>query len=161
MPTETYTNIMDRAILRAGELHKDQVDKGGVPIMHHLYRVATTAYAASHGNADVFCIGMLHDTLEDTDYTIEDLTNEFGATIAQGVILCTHWPGVAPYSNYILNIVFSKNLSAIEVKIMDLLDNTSPRRCATEAQRAVRQKNLPKYLRALQVLTSARARFLL
>lgn len=102
--------------------HENQTDKAGNPYTEHLERVAFNAQK----NTDLepnkaFICGLLHDIIEDTQYTADDLRNfKFDDDVVDAVITMTHDKDVA-YHDYIINI--SKNEISKQVKIADLEDN--------------------------------------
>ena len=77
-----YSYRIEQAIRAASLLHRDQVRKGDVPLPYitHLFAVAfiLSDYTDSE---DVVIAGLLHDTLEDTPYTEEELREDFGRTV--------------------------------------------------------------------------------
>jgi (p)ppGpp synthase/HD superfamily hydrolase len=78
-----YSYAIEQAIRAAAVLHKDQVRKGSVPYPYitHLYAVAMIV--ADYVDDENAVVGaLLHDTLEDTDYTLEELTEDFGGPVA-------------------------------------------------------------------------------
>lgn len=77
-----YTPKIEKAIQTAALLHKDQVRKGGphYPYITHLFSVAIILSEYTT-NEDIIIAGMLHDTLEDTDYTPEKLEKDFGSRV--------------------------------------------------------------------------------
>ena len=58
----------ERALLLVSELFEDKKDKEGKPYINHLIRVSTKL-----DNHNTKVAGLLHDTLEDTNYTEKDL----------------------------------------------------------------------------------------
>jgi GTP pyrophosphokinase len=150
------SGFMEAAYHTALYYHAGQNDKGGIPIIHHVTRVAWAAYAMSGFNEIAFCVGMLHDTLEDTAYTEQIMAERFNPTVANAVKLLTRDKDME-YGDYIARLYSSKNLIAITVKIADLLDNLNPERSETQLQRAIRDKNRGKYLKALGELSTVRA----
>lgn len=79
-----YSYRIEQALRAATILHKDQVRKGSVPIPYvsHLCAVALIINDYSD-NEDVLIAGLLHDTLEDTDYTAEELQDDFGGKVRE------------------------------------------------------------------------------
>ena len=65
----------------AEQLHKDQVRQSGEPYIIHPLNVAYIL-AEMHADSDTVCAGLLHDVIEDTDITKEELTQEFNDIIA-------------------------------------------------------------------------------
>jgi len=80
----SYSYRIEQAIRAAAILHKNQVRKGQTPFPYitHLYAVGmlVSDYTTDE---DTIVAALLHDTLEDTDYTTEELHNDFGATVMQ------------------------------------------------------------------------------
>ena len=77
-----YSYRIEQALKAASILHKDQVRKGIVPIPYvsHLYAVAMIA-ADYTDSEEVIVSALLHDTLEDTDYTPAELGEDFGEKV--------------------------------------------------------------------------------
>lgn len=75
-------DLVERAHAFAAEAHAGQMRKSGEPYLVHL--IATAYYLASL-RLDVTSVvaGLLHDTIEDTAVTYEDLEREFGHTVAR------------------------------------------------------------------------------
>jgi len=126
--------------------HKGQVDKAGKPYMNHLRAVSDGVRDLGETYA---IIGLLHDTLEDTDMTIEKLRTLFGDTIADAVSLLTHDDKV-PYLDYIRNLKKSGNPYAIEVKKSDLRNNMDLSRLPAITEKDL--KRLEKYQKAYEIL---------
>ncbi|MES2966962.1 MAG: HD domain-containing protein [Patescibacteria group bacterium] len=78
-----YSYRIEQAIRAATVLHHSQTRKGSMPYPYvtHLYSVAMLLMEFTD-NEDVIIAALLHDTLEDTDYTMEELTEDFGGTVA-------------------------------------------------------------------------------
>ena len=62
--------MKDRLVEVVIDKFRDKVDKGGHPYIEHLYRVADGAEELQVGS---YMTGFLHDTLEDTNLTADDL----------------------------------------------------------------------------------------
>ncbi len=131
-----------KALLVAIKAHKGQRDKGGHWYIWHPIRVSLGVKGVS---AKV--VALLHDVLEDSDTTIEDL-NFLSEDQRQALLLMTHDKSV-DYSEYIKRI--KGNCLARAVKISDLRQNMNLSRLknVTEVDRT-RNK---KYLKALKLLT--------
>ncbi len=81
-----YSYRVEQAIRAATILHKDQVRKSNpIPYVHHLFSVALIVLDYSN-DEDVFISALLHDTLEDTDYTFDELEDDFGKKVADTVL---------------------------------------------------------------------------
>lgn len=113
-----------KALQFAQKAHEGQVDKSGVQYFLHPVRVS---YRASTDDEKV--VALLHDVLEDTHYTVEDIKREVtnNDCIIQALELLNHDKSV-PYFDYIRKIRGSKNCLAINVKKYDIADNTDPNR---------------------------------
>ncbi|HPO09306.1 MAG TPA: HD domain-containing protein, partial [bacterium] len=72
--------ICDLALGFAHEAHEGLFRKSGEPYIIHPVAVATTL-AENRMDPETVAAGLLHDVLEDTKYSAEDLTTVFGATI--------------------------------------------------------------------------------
>ncbi|MBQ3021148.1 MAG: bifunctional (p)ppGpp synthetase/guanosine-3',5'-bis(diphosphate) 3'-pyrophosphohydrolase [Bacilli bacterium] len=69
----------------ASEAHKNQVRQSGEPYIIHPINVCINL-AKFHADGATLVAGMLHDVVEDTKYTIEDIENEFGSEVAKLVL---------------------------------------------------------------------------
>ena len=74
-----YTDKTKKAMKLCFEAHKDQVDKSGMPYVFHPFHVAEQMTAEA-----TTIVALLHDVVEDTDYTLEDIAAEgFGKEILE------------------------------------------------------------------------------
>ena len=114
-------------------------DKGGNPYLCHL------EYVASHGrNEEEKIIGLLHDLLEDTKVTIEELKEMgFSSFILETLKLLTRNKAYS-YDEYIDQIINSHNESALYIKKIDLEHNMDFTRCPN-LDEATREKLQKKY----------------
>ena len=115
-----YTEMTNKAIKVMYEAHKNQVDKAGLPYVFHPWHVAESM------TDEIRCtVALLHDTVEDTPLTLDDLKNYgFPDEIINAIDVLTHRKDM-DYPEYIRNI--AENDIAIDVKISDLrhnMDNT-------------------------------------
>lgn len=85
-----YTYKIEQAIKAASLLHQDQLRKGsvGVPYVTHLFSVMLILRDYT-SDEDTLVAALLHDTLEDTDYTRDELRADFGERVAQIVAAVT------------------------------------------------------------------------
>ncbi|EFE28553.1 RelA/SpoT family protein [Filifactor alocis ATCC 35896] len=74
-------SIVEKAYLHAYEGHKNQYRKSGEKYIIHPVEVAKIL-AELEMDMDTIAAGLLHDVLEDTDMTYEEMASEFGTTIA-------------------------------------------------------------------------------
>jgi len=89
-----YTYKIEQAIKAAGLLHQDQLRKGVVslPYVTHLMSVMLILRDYTE-DEDTLVAALLHDTLEDTDYTEDELVQDFGETVAEYVKTLTEPKG--------------------------------------------------------------------
>lgn len=73
--------IVKRAYEYANTLHKGQMRQSGEPYISHPLNVAYIL-ADMHADRDTICAGLLHDTLEDTNITKEDIAHDFNQNVA-------------------------------------------------------------------------------
>lgn len=104
-----------KAAAFAAEKHKGQEDRAGKPYIDH-----PKAVAKMLKGEDEKIVALLHDTVEDTDATIDEIREKFGDTIADAVAFLTR-PNNVPYMEYI-KLVKSNGL-ARKVKLADLTHN--------------------------------------
>lgn len=106
--------------------HRNQVDKSGKPYIDHPRRVAAIVRANGYDRR-YSTVALLHDVVEDTEVTQDDLRAVFGAAISDAVDHLTRREG-EPSEDYYARVLLS-DLSLV-VKHADIMDNTSPRRLA-------------------------------
>ena len=83
------SELINKAIAFAVEKHKGQLRKGAnLPYIIHPLKVMSKLVEWG-SSKDTIIIGILHDTLEDTNTTYEELAENFGEYIANGVKFCT------------------------------------------------------------------------
>lgn len=81
-----YSYRIEQAIRAASVLHKDQLRKGSMPLPYVTHLMATAFTLLDYTeDEDVIIAALLHDTLEDTDYTIEELEEDFGGRVREFV----------------------------------------------------------------------------
>lgn len=96
------------------------LDKGGKPYIGHLMRVANGVLGNSDIREKLTVIGLLHDLIEDTDWTADELRKEFPDDIVDAVVALTKVDGIS-YDDYIDGVM--ANELATYVKLSDLKDN--------------------------------------
>ena len=85
---EADLDLVKRAYVFSARSHQGQTRKSGDPYIMHPLAVAHIV-ATLHLDAPSVCAGLLHDTVEDTDATIDDIRYQFGDEIAQLVASLT------------------------------------------------------------------------
>ena len=86
--------IIERAFKFAKEAHKGIRRRSGEPYILHPIAVAKIASQEIGLGSTSICAALLHDVVEDTDYTVEDIEQNFGKKIAQLVEGLTKSQGV-------------------------------------------------------------------
>jgi guanosine-3',5'-bis(diphosphate) 3'-pyrophosphohydrolase len=105
----------------AFKAHEGQFDRGGVPYILHPIRIMRNMKTL-----DEKVVALLHDTVEDSDLTIEDLKKEgFSSEVLHAVDLMTHRKEDS-YDEYLMGILTSP--LACRVKLGDLTDNMDLKR---------------------------------
>ena len=115
-----YTPMTIRAMQIAYEAHHGQADKAGVPYIFHPLHLAETME-----DEISCCVAILHDTVEDTHITLEDLAAEFPPEVVEAVRLLTHEEG-SDYFDYVRRL--RSNPFAKNVKLADLAHNSDATR---------------------------------
>lgn len=140
------------AIKVATEAHHGQFDKGGKPyILHPLHLMNQLMF-----DTQLATIAVLHDVVEDSDWTIHDLALEgFSHRVTRALSLLTHMPHQKYHENYIADI--AQNYDAIRVKRKDLEHNS----CITRLKGVTEKdhRRLDKYNKAFLYLGEARLKF--
>lgn len=110
----------------ANKAHGDQIRKSGIPYITHPIAVARIALVELGMNTPAIQAALLHDVVEDTDYTIEDIRNAFGEDVAFLVgVLTKKQDGDYKVSKQIDN--FKQMLDSINYDIRALLIKLSDR----------------------------------
>ena len=133
-------STLERAIEIATEAHRGQVDKAGNDYIQHPLRVME---AGKTTNEKI--VGVLHDVVEDTDWTFEKLEAEgFTTEIIEALRCVTKLSEDEPYDAFIERV--KANPLAITVKLNDLSDNMDIRRLNQLTEKDF--KRLQKYHKA-------------
>lgn len=163
-----YTELTVKAMNIAYKAHDGQFDKCGCPYIFHPIHVAESIITTLPIYRDIIipndneylkdipvdeyltCVALLHDVVEDSDITIENISKEFPFIVTQAVDLLTHRTGV-DYFDYIYNI--KSNFLARFIKILDILHNKNKDREALidedQDKKDIRDE---KYRKALSIL---------
>lgn len=139
-----YTPVTKLAMRICFDAHKDQVDKSGLPYVFHPWHLAEQMDTEHE-----VCVALLHDVMEDTDTTPEELV---AAGIPERyVATCkklTHKPGV-PYLEYVTAL--ADDPVARKVKLADLHHNSDLSRLShAPTEKDLRRRN--RYVRAIELL---------
>lgn len=130
-----------KAFIIAIKAHQGQKDKGGKPYILHPIKVALNVKGK-----DERIVALLHDVIEDTNYTIDDL--KFLSEEQKEALLLLTYDENMPYMEYIEAV--KKNKIASRVKLADLEQNMNLKRLKTISNKDL--KRLEKYKRAKEIL---------
>lgn len=139
-----YTELTNEAMKIAYRAHHGQVDKGGIPYIFHPYHLAeqmTDEYTT--------CVALLHDVVEDTDITLDQLAKTFPREVIDALALLTHEDGIDYYA-YVAKI--KANPIARTVKLADLTHNSDQSRMAGSIDPAALKRWEEKYRKAFEIL---------
>lgn len=137
-------STLERAVEIASEAHKGQYDKAGNDYIGHPLRVMDMGRSEEEK-----IVGVLHDVVEDTDWTFERLAAEgFSQEVIEALKCVTKLSEKENYDDFIERV--RKNPLATAVKINDLTDNMDIRRLPYLSDKDV--KRLKKYLKAYKKL---------
>ena len=136
---------LERAIEIATEAHRGQLDKAGNEYIGHPLRVM-----AMGKTTEEKIVGVLHDVVEDSAWTFEQLKVEgFSHEVIEALRCVTKLSETEPYDKFIARI--KHNPLAVAVKLSDLTDNMDIRRLPYLSDKDV--KRLKKYLKAYKQLS--------
>ncbi len=135
------------AIDYAIDKHRGQTTRNGLPYITHPLWVMNKM---QHHGEIAMCIAVLHDVIEDTDATYDNIRVAFGEFIASGVRILSRVEGEI-YEDFILRIINSTHefagRTALQIKRHDLLHNMDLRRLPSLKESDFVRQN--KYTKAL------------
>ena len=138
-----YTPLTKRAMRICWDAHKDQIDKSGLPYVLHPVHLAEQMHSETET-----CVALLHDVVEDTPLSLDDLAREgFPKDVLDALALLTHDSRV-PYMDYVRAL--RSNAVARKVKIADLEHNSDLSRLEAPTGRDLARRE--KYQQALELL---------
>lgn len=138
-----YTDMTKKAMKLCFEAHKEQKDKSGLPYVFHPFHLAEQMTTE-----ETTIVALLHDLVEDTNYTIEDLVDMgFDKAVTDAIALMTHGDDM-PYMDYVRKI--KENPIAKAVKMADLKHNSDLSRLDVVDEKALERRE--KYLKAIALL---------
>ena len=109
-------DLIEKSIEIALYAYKGLKDKAGNTYILHPLRIM-----AKVESIDEKCVAILHDVIEDSDYTAEDLLNEgMPTSVVDAVVALTKVKG-EDYDSYMERI--KRNLIATKIKCIDIEDN--------------------------------------
>lgn len=138
-----YTPLTKKAIKLCFAAHKDQVDKSDLPYVFHPFHLAEQMKTE-----DTAVVALLHDVVEDTDYTLDDLRGmDYPPQVIEALELLTHDKTV-PYLEYVAAI--KENPIARAVKLADLRHNSDMSRLDYVDEKV--ERRIQKYAEAIKLL---------
>ena len=139
-----YTDNTKKAINLMYKYHNGQFDKSGLPYVFHPFTVAFNMK-----DEETCIVALLHDIVEDTACTFEELETLFSDEIVNAIKLMTHNPN-EDYFSYIEKI--STNRIASLVKISDLKHNSDKSRLNNITKKDINR--IEKYRKAIEILSN-------
>lgn len=128
--TRQETRMIRKAFDVAVEAHKDMRRKSGEPYIYHPIAVAKICSEEMELGATAVVCALLHDTVEDTHITLEDVEELFGSTVAQIIDGLTKIPEVFDENVSIqaenfrkMILTISDDLRVVLIKLADRLHN--------------------------------------
>lgn len=138
-----YTEMTKKALKYSFEAHKDQTDKGGMPYVFHPFHVAEQMTSE-----EAVTVALLHDVVEDTDRTLDDIRAlGFPESVIGALALLTHDKNT-PYLEYVAKL--KTNPIARAVKLADLEHNSDLSRLDKVDEKA--EARVEKYRKAVAIL---------
>ncbi len=142
--TDISPELLEKAVNLAAQAHATQRDKYGMPYLMHVMRVAAQVNTVLEKTC-----AMLHDVVEDTEVTLDDLRREgFPERVLEVVALLTKAKD-ENYESYVEKV--HAHPVARRIKLADLTDNMDLRRIPEVTVEDVARLN--KYLRAYRLLS--------
>jgi len=141
-----YTEMTKLALKICFEVHKDQVDKSGLPYAFHPFHIAEQME-----NEDEIITALLHDVVEDGGYTLSDLAAlGFSERVIDAIDHLTHREGVS-YEDYVAKIAECE--LARTVKLADLKHNSDLSRLSPDEIHDAALERWERYQRAIKQLS--------
>lgn len=138
-----YTKDTKKALRLCFDAHINQTDKSGLPYVFHPFHLAEQMKTE-----ETTIVALLHDVVEDTDITLEDLKEKgFNKEIIDAIALMTH-DDDTDYMDYVREI--KKNPIAKAVKLADLRHNSDLSRMDVIDEKVLERRK--KYLEAIEIL---------
>ena len=138
-----YTHLTNEAMKLAYNAHHGQVDKAGVPYIFHPMHLAEQM-----DDEYSTCVALLHDVVEDTLVTLEQLAQIFPKEVVDAVAVLTHGKD-EPYLHYVQRVTL--NPIARKVKLADLNHNSDQTRMVNASEETLAYFR-EKYRKAFEIL---------
>lgn len=141
-----YTKMTKKALIISYNAHKNQVDKSDIPYVFHPFHLAEQM-----DSEEAVIIALLHDVVEDTVWTMDDLEKQgFSSDVIDALKILTHSEDT-DYLEYIRQIQKSINPYVVSVKLADLKHNCDLSRLDYVDKKTL--KRIEKYIEAIKILT--------
>ncbi len=141
-----YTDKTKRALQLCFDAHANLRDKAGLPYVFHPFYLATQMHTE-----DEICTALLHDVIEDSSLTLDDIRREgFSEDVIEALALLSHNDD-EDYLSYVERL--SHNKLARTVKLADLRHNSDPHRLDRLSDTDL--SRLEKYEKAQALLRNA------
>lgn len=138
-----YSDATRKAMRIAFDAHRGQVDRAEIDYVNHPLHLAEQMDTEAET-----CAALLHDVVEDTDWTMDRLADEgIAVDVLEAVRLLTHRDGV-PYMDYVAAL--KGNPIAARVKLADLEHNSDLARLPDVSEEDLRR--VRKYQEAMEIL---------
>ena len=146
-----YTELTNKALRFAYNAHHGQLDYNGIPYIFH------PVHLAEQMDDEISCCAaLLHDVIEDTHVTWEDLEHEFPHDVVEVVRLLTHEESAEhnPQNYFAYLLPIKAHPIAKKVKLADIAHNSDQSRCVN-SDLTVEQLSYwkEKYAKAIEILT--------
>jgi (p)ppGpp synthase/HD superfamily hydrolase len=136
-------SILEKALAMALQAHRGQKDKSGLPYVFHPIRMMLQLTTLEEQT-----VALLHDVLEDSPFTAEDLRKEgFSSVVIEAVKALTREKD-EPYLEYIRRV--KQNRLARVVKLADIKENLNANRLTNLSEKDCQR--LERYLKAREIL---------
>ncbi len=141
--------MLTEAIILAAQAHEGQLDKGGHPYIFHPLRLMLQLESEKDQ-----IIAILHDVIEDTDWTLDKLREKGFSEEIVSVIDCLSRREEEDYEEYIDRLMLDS--TACRIKLLDLRDNLDLTRIRGDSADA--RERVKKYQRAQKRIQEALAK---
>ena len=149
MTSDSQHNLIADTIAFIKEAHKGQMYAAGQEYWTHPYAVAQ---AIPNPTTREYLAALLHDVVEDTQYTEADLRKMYDDSVVDIVMLLTMQKGLS-YKDYLQKLIDSGNTSAMKVKLADVTVNAAGDKSKMSQER--RERLIRKQTLANQMLKQA------
>lgn len=137
-----YTDLTKKAMKLAYDAHNGQKDRAGIPYIFH------PLHLAEQMDDEIACtVALLHDVVEDTIVSMQQLEKEFPIEVIEALKLLTHDKSV-DYFEYVEKV--KSNTTAKKVKIADVMHNSDETRLDSISDNDLKRRE--KYQKALKIL---------